>query len=293
MANTYEQGQEVVLYATFLDNDGTSASVSGTPQIRINHVWSGVVNDVVWASMSSLTGVPSTYYYQHLIPMHADRTIYTVVYSGTYTSGENVLGVEDFYVAKRGYLSPRAGGTIRSVGGAKDVWTEKEKDYMIHIAEKISDALANGNNKELTELSVVVRESIGTIHKLSERNDSVAIGDAISELEKQLRKCIDSIHKNDSFMEKSISDVLTSIKTSGDAELNTINAKWSSLGRELAEIKTNLLNDSKSDRTALIVMQLEDIQKQINELSEAYVKTMSTEGLVKAIPTERMREMLR
>ena len=95
----YEQGSDIRLYTTWRTHAGEEADVS-SGIVTISHIWgSEATVDVGEQALTLLSG--STFYYDWNIPAGADKTTYNARYIGTYSTGEVVVGGEDFLVIPR------------------------------------------------------------------------------------------------------------------------------------------------------------------------------------------------
>ena len=127
----YERGKEAILYATFVDDTGAAATLSGTPVISIFHYKSeGTITDVNSQDMTQLN--TNTYYYKHHLPKNCDQGAYVARFSGT-IDGVDVIGEQTFQVVEKNWYkdSGKGGGGIIKTTTHKEVWTQQEKTSVL------------------------------------------------------------------------------------------------------------------------------------------------------------------
>jgi hypothetical protein len=99
-----EQGRAHVFYATFLNIDGSEATVAGTPTIEVRVNLKGSIKiDMASTPMVSVNG--STYSYIYPISSAKMQTDYTAIYRATYADGTHVVFNEPFTVASPDFFS--------------------------------------------------------------------------------------------------------------------------------------------------------------------------------------------
>ena len=137
--SVYEQDSAITLYATFVNQDGSPAALSASPQVTIQHFIEGSSGrrvDLAFTNMTIFSGTISEYYYKYHVPNSASKTTYSVTYSGTYTDGTHVLGCEEFLVVPRKFYGQRGGGLVTKV--SKDiVWSDFEKKRVLEVLETL------------------------------------------------------------------------------------------------------------------------------------------------------------
>lgn len=115
MSNIYFRGDNIFLYAQFLDEKGNPCVVEN-PQVRILHDKNGTIyEDLQWTKMNSMS--ENEFFYNFEIPFVSDLGQYQVIYMGTY-NGNVVHTVETFYLITQ---SEKYENTIKIYGYVNDI----------------------------------------------------------------------------------------------------------------------------------------------------------------------------
>ena len=239
----YEQGSQVVFYANFIDFKGNPAVLTGTPQIIMYHRYGNTTTkDIDYENMSQDSTVPSSYYYKYHIPVGADKSTYTVVYSGTYSDGTNGINTEDFLVINKKFFDKKGGGFVQKITN-DNIWSKKEKEQVLDFLDKIREA----NN------------FLGLQEKMDKTIDSLSL------MSKGLSGNNKSLEEQKELLLKS-NDVLANLKNNSSETVVQFNEKEiieniESVSKQVQELG----DDLKKEKIEMVVSQLDDLKKEIGE----------------------------
>jgi len=288
----YEQGSSITLYATFVDDAGVAASISGAPTTTISHYWgNGITHDITAQDMNLLSG--TTYYYNWNIPARADQTSYTAkynaVYSGINLEIANIVGSDEFLVIKRKFYDKKGGGLVQKFSRSS-IWSMKEKEEVIRILKSLLDkddkplfdslenklkGLSEKNDKGVkTLLEKSDKPFFDSIEKdikmLSEKSDLPAINNLVDELKSRI----------DSFkfaFEKLSEKEVTYDDSNVVKKLKNLSENVYSLDQEL-----------RKERIGYIISELDDLHGSFEDFKKEFVKTLPTK-LIEEIKNEDAR----
>jgi hypothetical protein len=268
LMSEYEQGSQVVFYANFIDYKGNPAVLTGTPQIIMYHRHGNTTTkDIDYEDMSQDSIVPSAYYYKYHVPIGADKSTYTVVYSGTYSDGTNGINTEDFLVINKKFFDKKGGGFVQKISVDK-IWSKEEKEQVLDFLSKIKEA---NNFLDLQEKMDKTIDSLSLMSKgLSGNNKS---------LEEQKELLIKS------------NENIVNLKNSSSESVVQFNEKEiieniDSVSKQVQELGDCL----RKEKIELVVSQLDDLKKEFSnqqtdfdEFKQFFVSILSDKTMEKAI----------
>jgi len=263
----YEQGSSQRIYATFVDQNGAAASVSGTPIVTIMHMQgNATVYDVNEANMIQLSGV--VYYYPWHIPERAYRTTYTAkfdaVICGTAFAPTYAVGATDFQVITRKFYNKKGGGFVQRAV-PKPIWTEKEKNEIIEAIESLL------NRAEFKEIKTSIS----------------SISEALSAVTDELRE---KATQKDTEGTKNVLTVLASDIEAYKGKFSSFETQIKALSEKkgyddskviqrltgLSQSIIGLDQDIRNERITLVITELEDIKKELTEFEGVFAKSLPT-----------------
>lgn len=258
----YEQGSSPTFYATFVDHEGSAASIlSGT--ITIRHRWGNTIIDVDNQLLIQLS--ESTYYYNWNIPVKSDKTIYDVRYIGSYSDGSVVVGTETFQVIPRKFFDKKGGGFVNRIVGRPTVWTIKEKKEII---EAIEGLLNRNNSSEL----LLIKQELKEIKK--DKFEPEKIEKIFEGLSNQVKADF-NFQKLEIIKYKELIEKFS--KKEAKFSDKKIIEKISDLSKSIMLIDTDL----KNERITRVIAEIEDLHKELKEFEEIFVKNMSFKAVEK------------
>ena len=187
----FEQDEKVTLYVLFTKQDGSAATISGTPTITIYHVvGASVKTDVNATNMTQLNG--SLYYYEHYINAGADKTTYVARYSGTYSDGTVVVASDTFYVVPNHFYDKGTSGLLQKTI-VRNEWTKEEKDSFFSQLKKLTNILSEINSirNSLADTTIQYDDKTGKI-----TNELAEIKKQFSSISNKMEKSISLLSEN-------------------------------------------------------------------------------------------------
>lgn len=273
----YEQASDQRVYATFVDHDGVEAVISGTPTATIMHMQgNATIIDVGNGAMTQLSG--ATYYYAWNVPNSADRTTYTVefnaVYGGVNLESTHVAAATDFQVIPRKFYDTRGGALIQRITSNK-IWTKKEKDTLIDMVEALFKKTSKLQEikSDMGLLSDKLSDMSVSLSQKAEQKDSEGIKDALESIGKELFKQQVRI--------EGYEPVLRELSgREGYDDINIVK-KLSELSKSIG----GLGQDLRNERLPLIISELGDLHKNVDDFKSAFMKSIPRE-IVERIKNE-------
>lgn len=123
MSKKYYNGDKVLLYVRFFDNNSNIQSVVEEPRVRILHENKGeLYEDLEWTPLKKMG--EGEYYNKFTIPFDADNGIYNIIYSGI-LNGEEVKTIEEFHVVRK---SEHYSNAIKVYGYIDESYSNKPLD---------------------------------------------------------------------------------------------------------------------------------------------------------------------
>ena len=123
MSKKYYNGDKVLLYVRFFDNNSNIQSVVEEPRVRILHANKGeLYEDLEWTPLKKMG--EGEYYNKFTIPFDADNGIYNIIYSGI-LNGEEVKTIEEFHVVRK---SEHYSNAIKVYGYIDESYSNKPLD---------------------------------------------------------------------------------------------------------------------------------------------------------------------
>ena len=108
-----ERGKSIVFYATFKNQDGSEATLTGTPTIEVYRMVNNVKKQEISATqMTQVDG--STYSYEYSVPAAKALGDYVAKYRATYSDPTDVVGEEEFRIIAKGALDTQKGAGLNS-----------------------------------------------------------------------------------------------------------------------------------------------------------------------------------
>jgi len=273
----YEQGAIITFYPRFVDHNREEAIISGTPTITINHMWGGLLTvDIDHKDMALMSG--TAYEYSWNIPAAADRTSYNVkynaIYSGVNFQTTDVVGGEDFQVITRKFYDKKGGGFVQRASKA-DIWTEKEKDAVL---EALSD-LSKSNRvnlgsieSRLTNFSTLLSAVSADLNESVKKDDFVAIKESLVDVKGFISNLKEEMvnQEKEITSSKELVELLSKKEDYNDSE---VVKKLSGLSKSIINLEVDL----KNDRTGLVISELDDLCKNLEEFKKVFVLTLPTD----------------
>lgn len=236
-----EQNSKIKLYAHFLNQDGSEATITGTPTVSIYHIGSAVETDISNANMTQVAG--TLYYYEYYVSANADKTDYTAKYSATYSDGTVAKGAESFKVVRDGYFERAVSGGLVQKTVVKSGWSEEEKSKLIGIVEEIKN-----NNNEIKELIISL-----------ENFDKEIIKETAKEIDRLNTNLTEQMNDN----KNSSNETLNNKANEYITHVNTLSENMSSKMVNLSEKMASLAEKMPSKDIEILKKDIEDI-KSIN-----------------------------
>jgi len=211
------------LYVNFINQDGSSATISGVPTVGVGREQAGSIN---W----SFSGVgmsqiyDSRYGYEYHIPARTKETDYLVVYEAEYTDGTNVVGTETMRVVDRKFFEFRGGGFSRPF--PKDTWKPKEKDELIRVVKDLLKI-----SKELV-LPIDNSEIFSNLNKMDDKIDVLKNSLDSLDIFEEVKPILENINKQ--------KQAITSILQDETMKLNRVEDEVLKFKEEYKDITKNI-----------------------------------------------------
>jgi len=278
-----EQGDKFSFYATFVDNVGSSAVISGTPTISILHR-QGASNDTDLSSsaMSLISG--TTYYYVWHPNNRAFKGTYIAKYNAEYTDGIHVVGDEDFQIVSHGHYDKSVGGLV--LKGKNGIWTEKEKEKVLNILDSLSKGI--NSFEDLNSKIDSSKDVLELLKKDIENNTKIDVIDYSDKIDSIVEK-VSILCDNVSSKKEEVVFNLDESKICKDITENIKNYKNEDYVKVISMLKDLKIDVKKFDelnenlRIPRIISELEDIRIGFENFQRDLVKMMPTGDIEKGL----------
>jgi len=202
MGSLVERGRTHSFFVSFLNRDGSEATISGTPTIEIYENHNGTITTKLSATNLSVAE-GSTYTYNWSIPTAFKLADYVVKYRATYDDSTLVVTSEDITVVTADMMQAQKGAGLfkrdiqQATQKSKDDITAELKELRKYMGTlsipNIIQTESPDNSTELTELLNKVRimqDSMGVIaekYELGEEKEQLALlGESMNSLGERL-----------------------------------------------------------------------------------------------------------
>lgn len=172
-----------MLWSTFINQDGSEATISGTPTITIRYKRGSTITTKLNAvNMTLHTG--STYYYDFYVTTAAPRGVYDVLYEATYVDATEVKGIDAFNVVDRNYYNTTKGSFTKQIVKTEMVWSKEEKERLVKQINNLTEKLKSSKqedklsdiDKKIKQYSLATKKIIVNVESaLNKKIDSLSI----------------------------------------------------------------------------------------------------------------------
>lgn len=243
------RNQSRVFYANFLNQDGSAATVNGTPTVTLVRNTGGAIEWIFsGVAMTLLAG--SKYMYPYHIPNNIRKDSYLVIYDAEYSDGTSVRGSEILQIVDNDFFAKKGGGMVVQRATIPVEWKPEEKKIVLK-----------------------------TLYDLTQKVDSLSIlYNDLGKISKRVALLSGKLSENKKIDKRIGSNMMKMSKEINELREHVVDSK---VIEKLDGLKSVLdeAHFSGSERMPRVLSELDDIRANLNDFMDAFVKSLPTKKI--------------